>query len=139
LDTLGYEDRPREASRARLGSSPELITIEEAPIGRTTQHAIEQELIGEPTEPAVLATGRVEKLPAPADIFEIATFVVQGEEIYSKASEASRRTFVADRLLHRLPVASIEEVARIDLSRGPVPRTIILRVWTKVKVRPARP
>jgi hypothetical protein len=143
LDTLGYEDRPREPRpRAPQSSSPELITIEETPIGRTTLHAIEEELLNEPrlaahaplgpgagvARPAVAA-------PAATEIFEISTFVVTGEEIYGKASEASRRAFVAERLLHRLPVLSMEDVVRIDLSRSPTPGAVILRVWTKVSGR----
>jgi hypothetical protein len=131
LDTLGYEDRPREPRpRGPHSSSPELIIIDEAPIGRITQHAIEQELCDEPglaARPPSATTA-----PAATEIFEISTFVVTGEEIYGKASEASRRAFVAERLLHRLPVLSMEDVVRIDLSRSPSPDTVILRVWTKV-------
>jgi hypothetical protein len=135
LDTLGYEDRPREPRTSRFGSSPELITIEEAPIGRSTQHAIQAELAGGFMDEEPPPHTGVVSVPAPAEIFEISTFIVQGDEIYSKASEASRRAFVAERLLHRLPMASMEDVARIDVSRGPIPRAIILRVWTKVKAR----
>jgi hypothetical protein len=133
LDTLGYEDRPR-AMRGTHGSSPELITIEEAPIGRATQAAIEHELRDEPIE-AFGALGAPIANATPAEIFEISTFVVTGDEIYGKASEASRRAFVAERVLHRLPVVSMEDVIRIDLSRSPTPNTVILRVWTKVSHR----
>ncbi len=73
--------------------------------------------------------------PAATEIFGISTFVVIGEEIYGKASEASRRAFVAERLLHRLPVLSMDDVVRIDLSRSPAPDAVILRVWTKVSGR----
>jgi hypothetical protein len=136
LDTLGYEERPREPRpRASHSSSPELIIIEETPIGRITQHAIEQELQGEPGLPVRLPPTGAPAAAAVTEIFEISTFVVTGEEIYGKASEASRRAFVAELLLHRLPVLSMDDVVRIDLSRSPSPHTVILRVWTKVSVR----
>jgi hypothetical protein len=132
LDTLGYEDRPREP-RPPHGSSPELITIEEAPIGRNTLHAIEQELLNAatPAMPIRMPTAQ----GASAEIFEISTFVVVGDEIYTKASEPLRRAFVEQRLLHRLPVRSMQDVVRIDLSRGPVEATTVLRVWTKVTTK----
>ncbi|HEY3593662.1 MAG TPA: hypothetical protein VGL13_07305 [Polyangiaceae bacterium] len=139
---MGYEERPREprSGRAPQGSSPELITIEETPIGRATHHAIEQELsdlseeaLGDVAAPV----SAVAPVPVQAEIFEISTFVVTGDEIYGKASEASRRAFVAERVLHRLPVVSMEDVVRIDLSRSPTPHTVIMRVWTKLS-RPSR-
>jgi hypothetical protein len=104
-----------------MSSSPELITIEETPMGRATYHAIEQEMQAS----AAVA-------PAVTEIFEISTFVVTGEEIFGKASEASRREFVERRLLHRLPALSMKDVVRIDLSRSPAAQTVILRVWSKV-------
>jgi len=106
-----------------MSSSPEFITIEETPMGRATYHAIEQEL---QSSASVAQAG--------TEIFEISTFVVTGEEIFGKASEASRREFVERRLLHRLPVVSMKDVVRIDLSRSPAAQTVILRVWTKVTV-----
>lgn len=144
LDTLGYEERPREpAPRGPQSSSPELITIEETPIGRITQHAIEEELRNEPrlaahppAGPGALGARHPVATPALTEIFEISTFVITGEEIYGKASEAQRRAFVAERLLHRLPVLSMDDVVRIDLSRSPSPDAVILRVWTKVSGRP---
>ena len=90
-------------------------------MGRATYHAIEQEL-----------QSSAAAAQAETEIFEISTFVVTGEEIFGKASEASRRDFVEKRLLHRLPVVSMKDVIRIDLSRSPAAQTVILRVWTKV-------
>jgi hypothetical protein len=81
-----------------------------------------------------VARAKVASLPAlePAEIFEISTFIIEGDEIFSKASERSRRDFVEQRLLHRLPALSMEEVVRIDVSRGAAPNTVILRIWSKV-------
>jgi hypothetical protein len=160
LDTLDYDARPRPPSTSRppLGSSPEVISIGEAPVGRATLAAIDEELAREAREAlasmADLATETVPDLrqagaprpvvspaqgparplvaPLPADIFEISTFIVEGEEIFSKASAASRRDFVEQRLLHRLPARTMNDVIRIDLSRGAAPNSVILRVWSRV-------
>ncbi|HEX9295441.1 MAG TPA: hypothetical protein VF881_06385 [Polyangiaceae bacterium] len=141
IDTIAYEDQPKpRSSRPPQGSSPELISIGEAPIGRATQAAIEMDLVNEtlastaPKQQPSRATGPSSRVaPAPAEIFEISTFVVQGEEIFTKVSQQARREFVARRLLHRLPVLSMEEVVRIDASRASLPNTVILRVWTRVQ------
>ncbi len=84
------------------------------------------------------ARAKVASLPdlEPAEIFEISTFIVEGDEIFSKASERSRRDFVEQRLLHRLPAVSMQEVVRIDVSRGAADNTVILRVWSKVGAPP---
>jgi hypothetical protein len=68
----------------------------------------------------------------PAEIFEISTFVVQGREIFNKATDEARRQYVEQRLLHRLPALSMKEVVRIDVSRGAAPDSVILRIWSKV-------
>lgn len=187
LDTLDYEDRPVvKGPRTEQTSSPEVITIGEATMGRATMEAIDEALAAEARammaaaeadaeaeaedEPTVVLKappGSIDGPPAsvarartsavdtrhaasfnpsrvtqpgvapratlePAQIFEISTFIVEGEEIFSKASDKSRRDFVEQRLLHRLPALSMEEVVRIDVSRGAAPNTVILRVWSKV-------
>jgi hypothetical protein len=139
LDTIGYEERPkhRSSSRPPQGSSPELISIGEAPIGRATQAAIEDALVAETLATTSMAEAskpqaRPLAAPAPAVVYEISTFIVEGEEIFTKVSEQSRRDFVEQRLMHRLPALSMDEVTRIDVSRGAAPNTVILRVWSKV-------
>jgi hypothetical protein len=142
LDTIRYDERPRvrtppppPPSRPMAGSAPELITIDESAVGRATMAAITEELSGVipavPDAPAEAAPARRGEL-APAEIFEIATFVVRGEEIFTKASDASRRAFVEQRLLQRLPVLSMNDVTRIDITRGVEAGTVVLRVWCRV-------
>ena len=156
IDTLDYEDRPASPSRSDQNSSPDVITIGEAPIGRATLEAIDEALAAEARAmmaaaerqaaaearhaassaiaPAMVGSrsGVASRAAQPAQIFEISTFIVEGDEIFSKASDRSRRDFVEQRLLHRLPVLSMNEVLRIDVSRGAAPNTVILRVWSKV-------
>jgi hypothetical protein len=162
LDTLNYEDRPAPPSGPRQteSSSPEVITIGEATMGRATLAAIDEALAAEARAMMAAAerqavaearhnassanTGTAARvgpgsLPslAPAEIFEISTFIIEGDEIFSKASEKSRRDFVERRLLHRLPALSMDEVIRIDVSRGAAPNTVIMRIWSKVGQPPA--
>jgi hypothetical protein len=148
LDTLRYEDRPAPppSSRPPQGSAPEVITIEEGPIGRNTQAAIDEALARDSVAAWPVSTGAaapvsttrpsVLSAPEPAQIFEISTFVIEGDEIFGKASERSRREFVERRLLHRLPAMSMAEVVRIDVSRGGAANTVILRIWSKVGEAP---
>jgi len=136
--TMPYEERPRPPTTRRLpyGSAPELITIDE--VGRATLAAIEEALLTEKVE-AGQARPRPTSAaaPEPAFIFEISTFVVEGAEVFGKASERQRREFVERRLLHRLPVLSMQQVERIDMTPGATPNTMILRVWSRVDT-PAR-
>jgi hypothetical protein len=133
--TLGYQERPRatDPRTAPFGSSPELITVDES--GRATIAFIEDALRTERFDPGPARPRQAaSSVPEPAFIFEISTFVVEGAEVFTKASDAARRDFVAKRLLHRLPVLSINDVERIDLSPGAAPNTAILRVWSRVDV-----
>src|SRR6266542_4161725 len=59
--------------------------------------------------------------PSPSKIFEISIFVVEGEEISTGASEEARRAFLQQRLLHRVPALSMDEVVRISVSPTVVP------------------
>jgi len=134
VTTVPYEDRPRPPPTSRrlpFGSSPELITIDE--VGRASMAAIEEALLTERLETAsARARATASSLPEPAFVYEISTFVIHGSEIFGKATEQARREFVARRLLHRLPVLSIEEVERIDMTPGAAADTVILRVWSRV-------
>jgi hypothetical protein len=135
VTTLGYQERPRVPGprTAPFGSSPELITVDES--GRATLAFIEDALRTERLDPGPARPRQVSSsVPEPAFIFEVSTFVVEGAEVFTKASDGARRDFVAKRLLHRLPVLSINDVERIDLSPGAAPNTAILRIWSRVDV-----
>jgi hypothetical protein len=124
LKTLDFAERPRNRDTA-----PEVITIEERPIGRETLAAIAEELARENAE----FLRDLEEDDATLEIMEMATFVVRGREVLRLSSDAARREFVAERLMHRLPVKSMEEVDRIDVTPWTVRGTVVLRVWCKVK------
>jgi len=144
--TLDFKDRPRTRD-----TSPEVITIEERPVGRETLAAIAEELAREnrsalqsdPDEASDSRSAQPVSVPRPrstpprpsesdCEIMEMVTFVVRGGELARLSSEAARREFVAERLMHRLPVDSLEGVDRIDVTPWTVQGTIILRVWCRV-------
>jgi hypothetical protein len=69
---------------------------------------------------------------APFAIFEMLTFVVQGPEIAQLSSDAVRRRFVEEHLLHRLPAKNMAQVDRVDVTPWTVRGTVVVRVWCKV-------
>jgi hypothetical protein len=124
--TMDFAERPRNRD-----TSPEVITIEERPIGRETLAAIAEELA---RENAAFLRDLPQEEDAPLEIMEMVTFVVRGAEVMRLSSEAARREFVAERLMHRLPVSSAEEIDRIDVTPWTVRGTVVLRVWCRVPV-----
>ena len=137
VDTIPYDERPKQpSSRTMLrGSSPEIITVSEASIGRATMDAIEDDLAHEALAAALAPPPRVEARPSASTVFEISVFVVEGEEISTRSSEKARRAFVEQRLLHRVPALSMNEVVRVSVSPTVVPNTVIVRVWSTVGPR----
>lgn len=151
LNTKPYGDRISNAPGAsvpgqrHLETSPE-ISVHQSPIGRETLAAINEEL-REPSSDEPITGVRARKAsteqdapsssvyPANAiDVFEMMTFVARGE-VSELASMVARRAFVEQRLLHRLPVASMAQVDRIDVTPWTVKGTVIVRVWCSVPTR----
>jgi len=128
--TVGFSEPPPEGPV--LPDAPRPPGARGPAPGRATLDAIEQQLAswaetGQPPR----APAHVARDEAPLDVFEMATFVVRGD-LAQLSSVAARRRFVTDRLLHRLPVESIEEVDRIDVTPWTVRGTVIVRVWCRV-------
>ncbi len=98
-------------------------------VGRETLDAIAQAVLSEPGAPNSTTRARLAAL----EVFELVTFVVRGEDVSPLASEAARREFVTERLLHRLPVPTMDQIDRVDVSPGSQRGTVILRVWCKVR------
>jgi hypothetical protein len=111
--TLSYGDRISNAPGAKTPSrAPAPLAERESPI-----------------RAAGPESGTAE---APFAIFEMLTFVVQGPEIAQLSSEAVRRRFVEEHLLHRLPARNMAQVERIDVTPWTVRGTVVVRVWCKV-------
>jgi hypothetical protein len=112
LNTLPYGDR--------VSNAPGAITPSRPP--RTTEAARPSERI-----PAAEAGG------ASPELFEMLTFLVRQPEPSALGSDAARRRFVEERLLHRLPDKSMSGVARVDVTPWTERDTVILRVWCHVR------
>jgi hypothetical protein len=134
------------AAKARRESSSPEITVREGAIERDTLAAIMAEAGTLPlVEPAANAAPEpASAAPTPAlpatnagvaalEIFEMTTYVVRGGDVARLASESSRRSFVEEHLLARLPVSSIAEVERVDVTPWTVPGTLVVRVWCRTK------
>ena len=100
--TLDYGDRISNAPGSNTPSRAPLLPQDRAPLGATLS------------------------------IFEMLTFVVQGADVATLASEAQRRLFVAAHLLQRLPTKDMAQVDRIDVTPWTVQDTVVVRVWCKV-------
>jgi hypothetical protein len=113
LTTLDYSNRP-------VDGSPDASC--------TPSHATIDALARAMTEPEVAAGAR----HSPLEISELVTFVVRGGDLTQLSSEDGRRRFVTERLLARLPVRSLDQVLRVDVTPGTVRGTLIVRVWCQL-------
>ena len=132
-----------QAAKARRESSSPEITVREGTIERDTLAAIMAEAGSAPggEPPAIRApqpagpskAAEPNAAVAGLEIFEMATYVVRGGDVARLASEGSRRSFVEEHLLTRLPVRSMAEVERVDVTPWTVPGTLVVRVWCRTK------
>jgi hypothetical protein len=124
---------PLPALTEREGSSPEIV-VRETIAEHDTLAAIIAEASGleeAPVEPAAVPPAVVRSRVDQVEIFEMITFVVRGIESGKLASDALRRRFVEEKLLRRLPVASMDAVDRIDVTPWTVQGTLVVRVWCR--------
>jgi hypothetical protein len=127
---------PLPALTEREGSSPEIV-VRETIAEHDTLAAIIAEAAGfeevlvdtaaAPPEPAVMPASTADEV----EIFEMMTFVVRGIESAKLSSDALRRRFVEEKLLRRLPVASMDAVDRVDVTPWTVQGTLVVRVWCR--------
>lgn len=158
-DTLAAIEEDLAAPSLRRADAP-VIEISEAPAGRDTLAAIAEELADggrarQSTVPygdrianapgarspsrapdsASAAQGVAPEAPPPApkalEIFELLTFIVRGSSAADHSTEALRRRFVSDHLLHRVPSGSMDAVERIEITPWTAKETIVVRVWCR--------
>ncbi|MEZ4228095.1 MAG: hypothetical protein R3B89_02960 [Polyangiaceae bacterium] len=134
MSTMSFEERPRRDS-----SSPEVITISEAPIGRSTMEDLEREAVADAlgrglrvSEPPRRAAPSAPRIAQKLEVFEMVTFVVRANDAGRLSSMRSRKDFVAEKLMHRLPVDSPDDIERVDVTPWTEKSTVILRVWCRV-------
>jgi hypothetical protein len=114
--------------RATLDSAPDAVAAR--PAGRETLQALEAELESRLGQAA--PESGTQPVSEELEVFEMATFVVRGRELARLSSQKARRDFVEERLKHRLPIESMDQVDHVDVTPWTVRGTVILRVWCRV-------
>jgi hypothetical protein len=122
--TLGYEDGAFTKPPLPAHAVPRPAA------GRQTLSSLEKKL-GAWANDAEPPTAEQAPSDSPCEIYEMVTFVVRGDLVRLSSTRA-RREFVAERLLSRLPVGSMEQVDRVDVTPWTVHGTVIVRVWCRV-------
>ncbi len=128
--TLGFEEARPEADSvhpANVGPPKATTTPSPSPAGGTRGGVAARARTG--ARPASVGVA-----PSDGEAFEIhemVTFVVRGD-LSRLASERVRRDFVREHLAHRLPVATLDAVDRIDVTPWTVKGTVVVRVWCRV-------
>lgn len=129
---LSSVEQPSGVRPRRVVEAP-LITTRVEPAGRETLAAIEAEL-AEVLAPAPSETaGEPRTIEAEDEIFEMVTFVVRSPDSARLATPSARRQFVEERLLRRLPITSMADVDRVDVTPWTVRGTVIVRVWCRLE------
>jgi len=126
-NTIPYGDRISNAPGARLPKPPpEAPRIAAAPKRKDARHedAPEVTISDEAAASAQLAAEGVE-------IFELLTFIVRGNKVGDLSTDAVRRRFVEQNLLHRVPGSDMRGVERIEVTPWTAKGTIVVRVWCK--------
>lgn len=118
LNTLPYGDRISNAPGARLPSR--------APTGPARDSSSEITVTDAAPTPAAprIESGELE-------IFELLTFIVRGNKVGDLSTDALRRRFVGEHLLHRVPGGSLDHVERIEVTPWTAKGTMVVRVWCK--------
>jgi len=156
LATLGYGDRISNAPGAKTPSAapaakapsgaPKAKTPSGAPTPKTPSRApaakapsrapVAKPPDRESNAKAANAVPAKAAVPSPVSvvplIFEMLTFVVQGADVASLASDGQRRRFIETHLLHRLPSQNMAQVDRVDVTPWTVKDTVVVRVWCKI-------
>jgi len=134
LATRGFSEPPPERVPVPRMTMPGVAPPANPPqaksdrVSKDTIDALASAML-DPTPPPSSARQRAQSL----DVFELVTFVVKGDDLGQLSTEATRREFVAERLMHRLPIAAVDQIDRVDVTPWTVRGTLILRVWCKVR------
>lgn len=133
-NTLPYGDKISNAPGARSPSrapSPPAAPATPAAKASATKASAAKDDGPEVTvseEPAPL-TPRL--APEALEIFELLTFIIRGGGVGDLSTDALRRRFVEQHLLHRVPSGSIEDVERIEVTPWTAKGTMVVRVWCR--------
>lgn len=134
LRTRGYSEPPAEPTPVPRMTMPGVAPPANSPRGPKAERVSKDTI-------DALASAMLEPVPPPSsarraqtlEVFELVTFVVKGDDLGQLSTEATRREFVAERLMHRLPISTVDQIDRVDVTPWTVRGTLILRVWCKVR------
>lgn len=136
METVDYHDRPLPPV-SRESSAPE-IEVGTRPMGRDTLAAITGDLAHELLRAISLEERSAWLLQLEeAIVLEPFRFEVRGAPMLARPNDALRREFVAARLLHRLPVRSMDDVLRVDAAPT-ADDALTLTLWVRIP-EPLRP
>lgn len=123
------EELPKKPLRE---SSDPVIETGLLPMGRETLAAITTDLAQELLK-ALSSEERASWLLQMDDamVLEPFRFEVRGAPMLARPNDTLRREFVAVKLLHRLPVRTINEVSRIDVAPT-ADDGLTLTIWVKI-------
>lgn len=130
MNTLPYGDKIKNAPGAKSPSKMPAPRDTPPPAEPATAHDDGPELTVttshlEPDAPTPrLAPGELE-------IFELLTFIIRGNKVGDLSTDALRRRFVQEHLLHRVPSGSIDAVERIEVTPWTAKGTMVVRVWCR--------
>jgi hypothetical protein len=84
-------------------------------------------------ELTVATEAKARELPATegVEIFELLTFIVRGNKVGDLSTDALRRRFVEQNLLHRVPGHDLQAVERIEVTPWTAKETMVVRVWCR--------
>jgi hypothetical protein len=69
--------------------------------------------------------------PDELEIFELFTFIIRGNKVGDLSTDALRRRFVEQHLLHRVPAGSMDAIERIEVTPWTAKGTMVVRVWCR--------
>jgi hypothetical protein len=122
-NTLPYADRISNAPGAR---SPSRAPAPPAPPPASKVDDGPEITVGAEAAPL---TPRLS--PDVLEIFELLTFIIRGSGVGDLSTDALRRRFVEEHLLHRVPSGSIADVERIEVTPWTAKGTMVVRVWCR--------
>ena len=126
-NTVPYGDRIPNAPGARLPQPPPAgPAVAIAPKRKEPKHDQAPEMTAS-TEAGAKPLLRAEGV----EIFELLTFIVRGNQVSDLSTDAVRRRFVEQNLLHRIPGADMTGVERIEVTPWTAKGTMVVRVWCR--------
>lgn len=138
MNTLPYDDKiknapgakspskmpaPRDTPPPAVAAKPATVTKPAAPDDGPEVTVTTSTLDAGPPTPRLR--------PDELEIFELLTFIIRGNKVGDLSTDALRRRFVEEHLLHRVPAGSIDAVERIEVTPWTAKGTMVVRVWCR--------